>query len=144
MPGRDVLHPTVRAALERDGWTVTADPLVMRIGRRNMFIDLGAERIITAERGAERIAVEVKSFLGESEIVELEVALGQYVLYERLLRRKHPDRTLWLAVPSHVWSGIFREAIGDVLLEDGVLRLIVVNEERKEIERWIPSTSGAR
>jgi len=144
MPGRDVLHPTVRAALERDGWTVTADPLVMRIGRRNMFIDLGAERIITAERGAERIAVEVKSFLGESEIVELEAALGQYVLYERLLRRKHPDRTLWLAVPSHAWSGIFREAVGDVLLEDGVLRLIVVNEERKEIERWIPSTSGAR
>jgi hypothetical protein len=134
----------VRAALERDGWTVTADPLVMRIGRRNMFIDLGAERIITAERGAERIAVEVKSFLGESEIVELEAALGQYVLYERLLRRKHPDRTLWLAVPSHAWSGIFREAVGDVLLEDGVLRLIVVNEERKEIERWIPSTSGAR
>jgi RNA-binding protein YlmH len=43
-----------------------------------------------------------------------------------------------------VWSGIFREAVGDILLEDGVLRLIVVNEERKEIERWIPSTSGAR
>lgn len=143
MPGRDLLHPVVRRALERDGWVVTADPLVLKIGRRNMFIDLGAERIITAERGAERIAVEVKSFLGESDLVDLEAALGQYVLYERVLRQKHPDRTLWLAVPSHAWSGIFREAIGDLLLGDGTLRLIVVNEERQEIERWIPSTHGA-
>ncbi len=79
MPGRDLLHPVVRTALERDGWTITADPLVLKIGRRNMFVDLGAERILSAERGAERIAVEVKSFLGESDLVELEAALGQYV-----------------------------------------------------------------
>ena len=143
MPGREHLHPAVRHALERDGWVITADPLVLKIGRRNMFIDLGAERVITAERGAERIAVEVKSFLGESDLVELEEALGQYILYERVLRKRHPDRTLWLAVPSHAWSGIFREAVGELLVEDGTLRLIVVNEEREEIERWIPSTSGA-
>lgn len=143
MPGRDILNPVVRRALERDGWVVTADPLVLRVGRRNVFVDLGAERILTADRGAERIAVEVKSFVGASDIVELEAALGQFVLYERVLRRQQPERTLWLAVPSHAWSGIFREAIGDVLLEDGTLRLIVVNEEREEIERWIPSTPGA-
>lgn len=142
MPGRDILHPVVRKALERDGWTVTADPLVLKIGRRNMFVDLGAERIISAERGATRIAVEVKSFLGESDLVELEAALGQYVLCERVLRKQQPRRTLWLAVPSHAWSGIFREAVGDLLLEDGTVRLIVVNETREEIERWIPSMPG--
>lgn len=143
MPGRDILHPVVRNALERDGWVVTADPLVLKIGRRNMFIDLGAEKVITAERGATRIAVEVKSFLGASELVDLEAALGQYVLYERVLRKQEPDRTLWLAVPSHVWSGLFREAIGELLLDDGTLRLLVVDEEKETIERWIPSTPGA-
>lgn len=143
MPGRDILHPVVRKALEHDGWVVTADPLVLKIGRRNMFIDLGAEKIITAERGATRIAVEVKSFLGASELVELEAALGQYILYERVLRKQEPDRTLWLAVPSHVWSGLFREAIGELLLDDGTLRLLVVDEEKETIERWIPSTPGA-
>lgn len=142
MPARDVLHPIVRIALERDGWLVTTDPLVLKIGRRNMFVDLGAEKVITAERGAVRIAVEVKSFLGESEIVELEAALGQYMLYERILRKQEPDRTLWLAVPSHVWSGLFREAIGELLLDDGALRLLVVDEDKETIERWIPSTPG--
>lgn len=144
MPGRDYLHATVRTALERDGWTITADPLVLRVGRRNLFVDLGAERILTADRGAERIAVEVKSFLGESDIVELEAALGQYILYEKILQKQHPGRILWLAIPAHAWSGIFREAIGELLLAEDFLRLLVINEEREEIERWIPSPSGAR
>lgn len=143
MPGRDVLHPVVRRALERDGWLVTDDPLVLKMGRRSMFVDLGAERLLSADRGSVHIAVEVKSFVGPSELVDLEAALRQFVLYERVLRRLEPDRTLWLALPSHVWSGLFREAIGELLLEDGVLRLLVVDEIKETIERWIPSTPGA-
>ena len=142
MPARDLLHPVVRRALERDGWEVTADPLVLKVGRRAVFVDLGAERLLGASRGSIHIAVEVKSFVGPSELAELEGALGQYMLYERILRQQQPDRTLWLAVPSHVWSGLFREAIGELLLSDGSLRLLVVEEEKERIERWIPSTPG--
>jgi len=142
VPARDHLHPTVRRALERAGWVVTDDPLVLKVGRRNMFVDLGAEQLITATRGAIRIAVEVKSFNGPSELTELESALGQFVIYEKALRRQESERTLWLAIPSHIWSGLFREAIGEMLLEDQSLRLLVIDAEKETIERWIPWTPG--
>ena len=71
------------------------------------------------------------------------MALGQFMLYERVLRRDQPDRRLWLAVPSRIWAGLFREALGELLLEDGGLRLLVIDVEQEVIERWIPSTPGA-
>jgi hypothetical protein len=108
-----------------------------------MFVDLGAERLIEATRGPVRIAVEVKSFVGSSQIQDLEVALGQFMLYERILRRDQPGRTLWLAVPSRIFAGLFHEALGELLLGDGSLRLLVVDAEQEVIERWIPSTPGA-
>ena len=108
-----------------------------------MYVDLGAEQLIAASRGPVRIAVEVKSFVGSSEIQDLETALGQYMLYGRVLGRDQPERTLWLAVPSRIFSGLFREALGDLLLEDGKLRLLVIDAEQEVIERWIPSTPGA-
>ena len=87
-------------------------------------------------------AVDVKSFLGPSEITDLEAALGQFILYEKALRRQEVGCTLWLAIPSHIWSGLFREAIGEILQEDGALRLLVIDAEKETIERWIPSTPG--
>lgn len=143
MPVRDLLHPAARRALERDGWEITADPLRLVVGRRSVYVDLGAEQLIAATRGTIRIAVEVKSFIGTSEIHDLETALGQFMLYERVLRKDQPERTLWLAVPSRVWSGLFREALGELLLADGELRILVIDEKQEMIERWIPSAPGA-
>lgn len=143
MPAKDQLHPVVRRALERDGWVVTDDPLRLQVGRRQVFIDLGAEQLLGAARGEVRIAVEIKSFLGASEVKDLEGALGQFMLYERVLRADQPDRTLWLAIPSRIWHRIFQERLGELLLADGTLRLLVVDAEQESIERWIPSTPGA-
>jgi hypothetical protein len=143
MPARDLLHLAVRRALERDGWEITDDPLRLVVGRRSIYVDLGAEQLLAASRGTLRIAVEVKSFVGSSEVQDLEMALGQFMLYERVLRRDQPDRGLWLAVPSRIWAGLFREALGELLLEDGALRLLVIDTEQEVIERWIPSTPGA-
>ena len=76
MPARDHFHDACTAALIKDGWTITNDPYSLRWGGRDLFVDLGAERLVAAERGTERIAVEVKSFLGPSEMADLEQALG--------------------------------------------------------------------
>jgi XisH protein len=63
MPAKDRYHDTVKNALIKDGWTITHDPLRIRLARgKNLFVDLGAERLLAAERGTEKIAVEVKSF----------------------------------------------------------------------------------
>lgn len=79
MPARDFLHDAVRNALIRDGWTITHDPLRLNVPGRNLYVDLGAERLLAAERGAVEIAVEVKSFLGPSDVRDLEDALGQFM-----------------------------------------------------------------
>jgi XisH protein len=99
MPALDRHHVAVRNALIKDGWTVTADPLTLRVGVDRVHIDLAAERMLIAERGARKIAVEIKTFSGASKIADLEEALGQYVLYRMVLRRAEPDRDLYLAVP---------------------------------------------
>lgn len=90
----------MREALEKDGWTITHDPYFMWIRRRKGYIDLGAERtIIAAERGSERIAVEIKSFTGPSDLDQFEDALGQFLICLVVLKEKEPDRLLILAVP---------------------------------------------
>ena len=96
MPARDLYHHQVRQALVKDGWTITHDPLRLTWGRKDVYVDLGAERILAAEKGSQRIAVEIKTFLGPSDMQDLEQALGQFVLYRSVLRRREPDRELYL------------------------------------------------
>lgn len=92
MPARDIYHETAKNALIKDGWKITHDPLRIRLARgKNLFVDLGAERLLAAERGVEKIAVEVKSFTQPSDMKALEEAVGQFVLYARLLKRYYPD-----------------------------------------------------
>jgi hypothetical protein len=54
MPAKDRYHKAVRHALESDGWTITADPLTLRVGTRDLYVDLGAEKLLAAERGSEK------------------------------------------------------------------------------------------
>ncbi|WP_199317366.1 element excision factor XisH family protein [Planktothricoides raciborskii] len=79
MPAKDIYHDAVRNALIKEGWTITDDPLILSIGKRDLFVDLGAEKLITAEKDHQKIAVEIKSFIGKSRIDDLEKALGQYI-----------------------------------------------------------------
>ena len=51
MPRKDNFHETVKIALKKQDWEITNDPLfVPTKGNFNFFIDLGAERIIGAEK----------------------------------------------------------------------------------------------
>jgi hypothetical protein len=138
MPAKDIYHDTVKAALIKDGWTITHDPLTIRLARKKLYVDLGAERLIAAQRDTERIAVEVKSFTRASDMKDLEDALGQFVLYTHLLARYDPERRLYLAVTDSVYESVFEEEAGEILLQDGVIRLITFNPEEEAIIQWIP------
>jgi len=74
MPARDIYHETVKKALIKDGWTITHDPLILRWGATDVYIDLGAEQLLAAEKEGRKIAVEIKSFLGKSNVDDLEKA----------------------------------------------------------------------
>ncbi|MBE9158701.1 XisH family protein [Nodosilinea sp. LEGE 06152] len=138
MPAKDIYHNAVKSALIKDGWTVTQDPLSLRIGKKDLFIDLGAEKLLAAQKGSDKIAVEIKSFVGPSEIRDLENALGQFVLYQNALSLTEPDRTLYLAIREAVYLDLFEEEIGKMLLERNVIKLVSFNPEQELITRWIP------
>jgi hypothetical protein len=76
MPARDKYHEPCKAALIKDGWIVTDDPLHLEYGTKDMYVDLGAQEVIAAEKSGRKIAVEIKSFLGRSEMADLQLALG--------------------------------------------------------------------
>lgn len=137
MPARDTFHDLVRAALLKDGWTITHDPYTMSLGQTKVFTDLGAERPIAAERGGEKIAVEVKSFLGLSPVRELEQALGQFVLYDTLIRSIEPDRRLYLAVPDDLYKSLLDNQVGQSLRQSKGLALVTFDADREEIVRWL-------
>lgn len=138
MPAKDFHHDTVKTALVRDGWTITDDPLTLKLGLRSVHMDLGAEKLIAAERGTEKIAVEIKSFSSPSPLNDLEKAWGQFFMYARTLQRKEPDRLLYLAVSSKTFDTIFIEEAGQLLLEEPGFRIIVFDPKTEEIIRWIP------
>jgi XisH protein len=137
MPAKDLFHDCVKVALIRDGWQISHDPYSLKIGKKDLFVDLGAEKLITAEKDSVKIAVEIKSFVSPSEIQDLENALGQYVLYQNVLQKIEPERVLYLAIREAVFHKLFEQEVGQILLENKVLKLLAFNPETEEITKWI-------
>ncbi len=136
MPARDIYHDSVKNALIKDGWTITHDPYTMTFGQTGVYADLGAEKALAAERGNEKIVVEIKSFQSESAIHDLENAVGQYVFYRSLLARFEPERKLFLAVPESVFTSTLNEPIARPVIEDLNVAIIAFDPQREEIVKW--------
>lgn len=107
MSRRDIYHNTVKQALQKDGWTITHDPFPLEIGRKRLSVDLGAEKLISAKKSKRRIVVEVKSFIGQSDVKDLEQALGQYIWYRQILNEMKIECLLYLAVPQRTLNSVF-------------------------------------
>lgn len=138
MPAKNKFHDAVVDALVADGWTITHDPLKLRVGERDLWVDLGAERpVLGATKGDEKIAVEVQSFVSPSSVADLQQALGQYTMYRLALADQQPDRPLFLAVPAVVYNGILSEPLGQLVLVGLNLRVLVFDPDRREVVQWI-------
>lgn len=138
MPAKDIYHDTVRNALIKDGWVITHDPLRLSWGDRDLYVDLGAEQLLAAEKAGKQIAVEIKSFVGDSEIDDLEKAIGQYAVYRAILAKREPNRILYLAVPQDVLQDVFEGAIGKLLLENNLVQIMGFDPQAEVIVAWIP------
>ncbi|BAU10322.1 hypothetical protein LEP3755_08060 [Leptolyngbya sp. NIES-3755] len=136
MPAKDLFHDAVKRGLQKEGWQITHDPLFLRFGGVELYIDLGAEKVIAAEKNDERIAVEIKSFIGASETTEFSTALGQFLKYQLALEETDPDRKLYLAIPDDVAQSFFSLELPRRLVERYGVRLIVYQPETEVIVRW--------
>jgi hypothetical protein len=134
---RDVFHDLVKNALVRSGWTITHDPLVIRWGRRDLFVDLGASQLLAATQGTQKIAVEIKSFLNKSAVTDFYAALGQFGVYREIMAEQEKDRTLYLAMPSDIYTDLFEDDLGRLIIAHQQLKIILFTPETEEITRWI-------
>lgn len=135
---KDVFHQQVKNALIKDGWNITHDPLTIRISEAvKLQIDLAAETTIAAERDSEKIAVEIKSFVGDSDISAFHTALGQYLNYCQALEEQEPDRIVYLAIPSETYQDFFQLPFIQRALQRYQVKLIIYDPKLEEIKQWI-------
>lgn len=133
---KDRFHNAVRNALEKEGWTITADPYEVSVGDVDFEIDLAAE-MLAAERAGEKIAVEIKSFIGGSNISEFHTALGQFFNYQFALEEFEPERKLYLAVPESIYKSFFQRRFPRSVVERTQINLLVYDEKQEVIVQWL-------
>lgn len=136
--GKDKYHEVVKKALIKDGWTITHDPLLVDAGTRTLKIDLGAEELLGAERNGEKIAVEIKGFIGLSSLHEFYKAVGQFDYYLFALEKQEADRVLFLALPSDFYGEfIDTDAYNQEYVASRKFKLIVYHIQEEKIIQWI-------
>ena len=137
MPAKDFYHDTVKRALENDGWTTFDKDLQLPWGGTRAYIDIFADKILIADKAGRKIAVEVKSFIGKSNLSELEKAIGQFIIYRLALRREDAGRELFIAVGERIYNKLFLHPDVIELIEAEKLKIFVFNETQETIVRWI-------
>ena len=132
---RDKLHEIVKRALIKDGWTITHDPYILKL-KPGQEIDLGAEKLVLADRGTEKIAVEVKSFLTASKIYKFYEALGQYISYQIGIEIQEPSRQLFLAIPEKIYEQRMSYTTVPIALEQEKVKIILIDPIKEKVVAW--------
>jgi XisH protein len=134
MAAKDRFHNIVKIALEKEGWKITHDPLTLKVDAvTDLHIDLGAEMLIGAERENEKIAIEIKSFLGQSAINDFHAAVGQFINYRYALADLEPDRKLYLAISLATYEKVFVRRFIQSVIKRAQISLIIYDTEQEVI-----------
>jgi hypothetical protein len=137
MSRRDNLHASLRNTLEKDGWVITDDPLILVLEQTLLKADLGAEKFFTADKQGRKIAVEVKDFDSPSVISELEKTMGQLQLYQWALETQEPTRQLFLAISQPIYTKHFQKPIFQLAIKRNRINLLVYEPTSEVILQWI-------
>lgn len=137
MSRRDRLHQSLRQTLERGGWVITADPLILVLEQAELRADLGAEKTVAAEKHGQKIAIELKEFTAISGVSELEKTMGQLQLYQWALDEQEPDRKLFLAVSERAYVKYFEKPLFRLVVQRNKINLLIYQPDSEEIVEWI-------
>ena len=137
MAKKDKYHEHVKEALIKDGWEITHDPYKIKLGSPTLKIDLGAEKLLAAKKGKEKIAVEIKSFISPSFFTDFYAAVGKILSYQEAIEKREPDRILILAIPAETYENYFEEPIVSGVINRIKTKLLIYNPTTKSITKWI-------
>ncbi|NET84511.1 MAG: fatty-acid oxidation protein subunit alpha [Moorea sp. SIO1F2] len=128
-------HNAVRTALEKDNWVITADPYQLSVVEVDFEIDLA--ELIAAERAGEKIAVEIKSFIGRSVVSDFHTALGQCINYQFALNEVDAQRNLYLAIPETIYQSFFQRRFVRSVIEKTQINLLIYDQTHEVIRQWL-------
>jgi hypothetical protein len=135
---KDIFHDLVKEALIKEGWLVSDDPLfLLSKDEGGISTDLGAEKILVAEKGLTKIAVEVKSFINPSLIHDFSKAVGQYIVYLDVLEMTKSERIMYLAMPFEVYNYLITKPHINYVNKKHNIKFILFDPTEKLIEKWI-------
>ncbi|MBD1845504.1 XisH family protein [Cyanobacteria bacterium FACHB-63] len=127
----------MKNALSKDGWIITKDPLTIEYEEIQVYADMAATKLFAAERDTRKIAVEVKSFISPSPVRDLELALGQYIIYRSFLKLTDPNRQVYLAIREEVFNSFFQLKAIQTIIEQNQIFLIVIDTTNEVTMQWI-------
>lgn len=139
MPAKDTYHYEVKNALIKDGWSITDDPYTLEYKGLRLYADLGAEKLLVAEKEQDKIVVEIKVFNSPSQVTELQKTIGQYNMYQSILQRLNPDRKLYLAVSEEIYQDFFGQPAIQDIVGDQNIKFIIFDPDQEIILQWINS-----
>ena len=139
MPAHDVFHAAVKEGLIKEGWTITDDPLIIEFGGQRPVHRPGCgEGSSPPRRGSERIAVEVKSFLGPSLVTRFSHGPGAILELPACLGRQGSRSR---PLPGGAGTDLFRVLYAPARhkTRSSVMRvhLIVYDPESEALVQWI-------
>ncbi|MCO6488035.1 MAG: XisH family protein [Phaeodactylibacter sp.] len=137
MPAKDIFHEAAKEALINDGWEITHDPYTLQMEKHNMYIDLGAEKLIAATKGKQKIAVEVKSLISRSMISAFHELVGQFITYSSVLKKQESERVLYVAIPYDGYATLFQKDFVVDIISEFKVRIFVFEPDDKKILKWL-------
>ncbi|MGH9799287.1 MAG: element excision factor XisH family protein [Blastocatellia bacterium] len=139
MARRDSIHFMVRRALEKDGWTITHDPIVLAFKDLRLKIDLAAEHYFAAEKEGRKIAVEVKDFDRNAMASDLQKMIGQLQLYQWALEEHSPGRDLYLGISQEIYDDYVQneKTAFHAIVKRIRINLVVCDTTKEEVLQWI-------
>ena len=87
-------------------------------------------------RPAKDLYHDTVKFVSPSNTTSLESALGQYILYQNIIEEIEPDRTLYPAVHEEVFSTVFEESLGRMIVDKNHLKLLIFDRTEEVIAKW--------
>lgn len=137
MPVNDLHHDIVIRSLTKDGWTIVREQEYLSIGttnetHRRLYIDIKAQ----SSQG-QIVLIEVKA-LDRSPVHQLMELLGQYLVYRAALDYLGIDLPLYVAVPQHAHDDMIQHILGQQIMGQYAIPLMIYDPVQEEIQAWIP------
>ncbi len=135
MPNLDDCHEQVVSALRKAGWNLEAKSYRITLDDFMIYPDIRAWQ--SNGTAQQIIIVEIKCFANEDKDQdELYRAIGQYLIYRNVLKLKQNPARLYLSIPLTVYNRLFALNAIALTIQEGQIRLLVVDIDREEIVQW--------